>query len=50
MNGKEMKTVESATHLDIQRAGTLSKTSELNINENLKKARRVVYRLMSSRV
>ena len=40
MNGKEMKTVESATHLGIQRAGTLSNTSELNIDENLKRKKK----------
>ena len=49
MNGKEMKTVELAMHIDIHRAPTISKTSELNVGENLKKkARRVVYSLMSS--
>ena len=48
MNGKEMKTVESAMHLGIHRTKTISKNSELNVEENLKKARRVVYSLMSS--
>ena len=48
MNGKEMKTVESAMHLRIHRTTTISKTSELNVKENLKKARIVVYSLMSS--
>ena len=48
MNGKKMKTVELAMHLGIHRATTISKTSEMNVEENLKKARRVVYRLMSS--
>ena len=48
MNGKEMKTVESAMHLGIHRTTTISKNSELNVEENLKKARRVVYSLMSS--
>ena len=43
MNGKEMKTVESAMHLGIHRTTTISKNSELNVEENLKKARRVVY-------
>ena len=33
MNGKEMKTVESAMH----RTTTISKNSELNVEENLKK-------------
>ena len=48
MNGKEMKNAETAMHLGIHRTSTLSKTSELNVEENLKKARRVVYSLMSS--
>ena len=48
MNGQEMKTVESAKHLGIHCTTTISKNSELNIEENLKKARRVVYSLMSS--
>ena len=48
MNRKEMKTVDSAMHLDIHRTTTISKNSELNVEENLKKARRVVYSLMSS--
>ena len=48
LNGKEMKTVESAMHLGIHRATTISKTSELNVEENLKKARRVVHSLISS--
>ena len=42
MNGEEMKTVEWAMHLGIHRATTISKTSELNV-ENLKKARRSWY-------
>ena len=48
MNRKEMKAVESAMHLGIHRTTTISKNSELNVEENLKKARRVVYSLMSS--
>ena len=49
MNRKEMKTVELAMHIGIHRATTISKPSELNAEENLKKkARRVVYSLMSS--
>ena len=48
MNGKETKTVESAMHLRIHHTTTISKNSELNIEENLKKPRRVVYSLMSS--
>ena len=48
MNGKEMKTVELAMHLRIHRTTTIPQNSELNIEENLKKARRVVYSLMSS--
>ena len=48
MNGKEMKNAETAMHLGIHRTNTLSKTSEMNVKENLKKARRVVYSLMSS--
>ena len=35
-------------HLGIHCTTTISKNSELNIEENLKKARRVVYSLMSS--
>ena len=37
MNGKEMKTVESALHLGIHHTTTISKNSELNVEENLKK-------------
>ena len=37
MNGKEMKNAETAMHLGIHRTSTLSKTSELNVEENLKK-------------
>ena len=37
MDGIEMKNTESAMHLGIHRATTLSKTSELNVDENLKK-------------
>ena len=48
MNGKEMKTVELAMHLGIHRTTTISKINELNVEENQKKARRVVYSLMSS--
>ena len=48
MNRKEMKAVESAMHLGIHRTATISKNSELNVEENLKKGRRVVYSLMSS--
>ena len=43
-----MKTVDSAMHLGIHPTNTISKNSELNIEENLKKARRVVNSLMSS--
>ena len=35
MNVKEMKTVESATHLSIHRASTISKMSEQKVEENL---------------
>ena len=35
-------------HLGILRTNTISKTSDLNFEENLKKARRVVYSLMAS--
>ena len=38
MNGKEMKTVELAMHLGVYRANTISKTCQLNLQENLKKA------------
>ena len=48
MNGKKMKTVDLAMYLRIHPTNTISKNSELNIEENLKKARRVVYSLMSS--
>ena len=37
MNGKEVQTVEKAMHLGIRCATTISKTSELNVEENLKK-------------
>ena len=35
--GREMKTVELAMHLGIHRTTTLSKASELDVEENLKK-------------
>ena len=35
-------------HLGIHRTTTISKTSKLNVEENLKRARRVVYSLMAS--
>ena len=40
MNGKEMKTVKSAMHLDIHRTTTISINSELNVEENLKKSQK----------
>ena len=40
MNGQEMKTVESEKHLGIHRTTTISKNSELNIEENLKKSQK----------
>ena len=40
MNGQEMKTVESAKHLGIHCTTTISKNSELNIEENLKKSQK----------
>ena len=44
-----MENVKTAMHLSIHRASTLSKTGDLNVDENLKKkTRRVVYSLMSS--
>ena len=40
MNRKEMKTVELAMHIGIHRATTISKPSELNAEENLKKSQK----------
>ena len=40
MDGKEMKNTDSAMHLRIYRATTLSKTSELNVDDNLEKKQR----------
>ena len=43
-----MENVKTAMHLGTHRASTLLKTGDLNVDENLKKTRRVVYSLMSS--
>lgn len=43
LKDKEMNSVDTATHLGICCANTISKTSEINVDENLKKARRVGY-------
>ena len=40
MNGKEMRTVESAMYLGIHQTITISKNSELNVEENLKKSKK----------
>ena len=40
MNRKEMKAVESSMHLGIHRTTTISKNSELNVEENLKKSQK----------
>ena len=37
MNRKEMKNVATAMHRGMHRANPLSKTGELNVDENLKK-------------
>ena len=36
-DGKDMENVKTAMHFGIHRASTLSKTGELNVDENLKK-------------
>ena len=36
MNGREMKSVETETHLAMRRAVTLSKTREINVEEFFK--------------
>ena len=48
LNGKEMKNAETAIHLGIHRASTLSKTSELNVKENLKKLKELCMVLLMS--
>ena len=48
MRNEEMKQVESATHLGIIRALSLQKTCEINVEENIKKARRTAYSLLPS--
>ena len=48
MGNTEMKTVKSATHLGIQRSTSIKNTIEETVNENIKKARRTAYSLLSA--
>ena len=48
MRNDEMKQVDSATHLGIIRSSSTQKTAKLNVEENIKKARRTVYSLIPS--
>ena len=48
MAGEEIPTVQSSTHLGIQRFSQYKDTVLDTVNENIKKARRTVYSLLST--
>ena len=48
LNGSDIPEVEEATHIGLKQTDLISKTAEVNVENNIKKARRATYSLMAS--
>jgi hypothetical protein len=48
LNGQPINDTKEAPHIGLLQSDTIAKTMEINVKQNIKKARRTTYSLMAS--